>query len=292
MSSNRQIVREISYAHSAATRSGRTVIRTLENCTGRLGLIRRARGYEAEMAAGASFWEVMIRRYGLSLEVTGGALENIPAEGPVVVIANHPYGVLDGLMMGHILAARRSDFRIMAHEVFRRARDLEETILPVSFDATKAALRMNVDTRRAALAHLQGGGALGIFPGGTVSTARRPFGRPMDPAWRSFTAKMIARSDAAVVPVYFEGHNSRLFQLASHLHTSLRMGLLISEFRARVGAPVRAVIGAPLPPETLAPLRNDPRAMMRHLRSATYQLSPQPIDPLEHGMEFDDKWRE
>ena len=99
----RDIAREISYAHSANSRSGRTVVRLLENTTGRLRLIKRAKGYEAEVAQGRDFWDVMLDRYGLSLDVVGGALSNIPRDGPVILIANHPYGILDGLMMGHIM---------------------------------------------------------------------------------------------------------------------------------------------------------------------------------------------
>jgi putative hemolysin len=283
----RSIAREISYASSARTRAGRAVIRSLENLTGRPGLIRRARGYDLEVAGGRDFWEVMAERYGLSLEVIGGSLDSIPRQGPLVVIANHPYGILDGLMLGLILARSRGDFRILAHRVFRRAGELEQVILPISFDETRGAQAVNLETRRLALGYLSGGGAIGIFPGGTVSTALRPFGRPMDPSWRRFTARLIARSGATVLPVFFEGHNSRLFQLASHLHYTLRMALLINEFKARVGAPVRVVIGRPLDPAGVAARAGDARALMDHLRAETYRLSPQPIGDLSYGFEFD-----
>ena len=138
---------------------------------------------------------------------------------------------------------------------------------------------------------LGAGGAMGVFPGGTVSTAARPFDPPMDPSWRTFTAKMITRSGAVVVPVFFEGANSRLFQLASHLHTTLRLGMLLREFRARVGTPVRVVIGQPIPAETLARYRSDPKAMMDFLRKATYDLSPSPVDTHRLGHEFEAKYR-
>ncbi|MEO0358485.1 MAG: lysophospholipid acyltransferase family protein, partial [Pseudomonadota bacterium] len=243
----RQIAREISYATSARTRGGQTLIRVMENATGRLNLIRRANGYETEVAAGRDFWQVMVERYGLTIDVVRGSLASIPKEGPLVLIANHPYGILDGLMMGHILSMVRGDFRILAHRVFRKAEELDKVILPISFDETKDAMKLNLDTRKTALTYLDNGGAIGIFPGGTVSTAARPFARPMDPSWRSFTAKMIAKSNATVVPIYFDGANSRLFQLASHLHYTLRMALLIKEFRAKVDHPVRLVVGAPIP---------------------------------------------
>ncbi|WP_323780729.1 lysophospholipid acyltransferase family protein [Leisingera sp.] len=291
MHAQRHIARDISYAHSASTRAGRAVIRLMENSTGRLSLIRRAAGYEQEVAAGRSFWSVMADRYGLTLDVAGGALSNIPQDRPVILIANHPYGILDGLMMGHILAQTRGDFRILANHVFRKAEDLNKVILPVDFADTKEALRTNLETRREALNYLGQGGAIGIFPGGTVSTAAHPLGQPMDPGWRGFTARMIAKSDAVVVPVFFDGHTSRLFQIASHLHATLRMGLLIKEFRKRINTPVKVVIGAPIGGEVLGPLAGDTKALMDFLRKATYELSPVPLDPQVYGFEFEEKHR-
>lgn len=287
----RAIAREISYASSAASRGGRAMIRVMENATGRLELIKRANGYDDEVRLGRDFWQVIVERYGLNLRVVGGSLDLIPREGPLILIANHPYGILDGLMMGHILSLVRGDFRIMAHRVFRKAEDLERVILPISFDETKEALALNIETRKTALAYLAQGGAIGIFPGGTVSTAAKPFGRPMDPGWRSFTARMIAKSEATVVPVFFDGHNSRLFQLMSHLHTTLRMGLLIKEFRARLNSPVDVVVGQPIPRAALDDYAGDARAMMEFLRETTYGLSPRPLDASARGFEFEQRHR-
>ncbi len=282
------IAREISYASSASTRAGRAVIRSVENLTGRLKLIRMAGDYSREIAAGRDFWSVMTDRYGLTLDIRRGSLDNIPATGPVVVISNHPYGILDGLMLGNILARTRGDFRILANRVFRKAEELDRVILPISFDETPEAIKTNLATRKAALAYLAQGGCIGIFPGGTVSTALKPFGRPMDPSWRRFTARLIVKSGATVVPVFFEGHNSRLFQIASHLHQTLRLALLVNEFKSRVGAPVRVVIGKPLDPAALRSLAGDAHAMMDYLRAETYRLSPTPIADLSYGFEFED----
>lgn len=287
----REIAREISYAHSVKTRSGRTVVRLLENTTGRLRLIKRAKGYEDEVAQGRDFWQVMVDRYGLSLDIVGGALSNIPSEGPVILIANHPYGILDGLMMGHILSQARGDFRILANSVFRKAEDLNRIVLPISFDETREGVQTNIATRKTALDYLGQGGAIGVFPGGTVSTAERPFGRPMDPMWRSFTARMIAKSNATVVPIYFDGHTSRLFQMASHLHSTLRLGLLIKEFKKRVDTPVRVVIGEPIERDVLDPIAKDSKQMMDFLRKATYELNPNPIKSFDLGYEFEDRHR-
>lgn len=282
---------DISYAYSARSKPGRAMIRLMENTTGRIGLIKRASGYENDIAAGASFFDVMVQRYGLTLDIVGGSFDNIPRTGPVIFLANHPYGILDGLMLGHMMSRSRGDFKIMAHSVFNRAPALNRNLLPISFDEDKAALALNLHTRKVALEYLGQGGAVGIFPGGTVSTAAKPFSKPMDPGWRSFTARMIGKSDATVVPIYFDGHTSRLFQIASHLHYTLRMGLLIKEFRKRVDTPVRVVIGDPIGRNVLDPLAKDAKAMMDFLRKATYELSPDPARSFDLGFEFEDRHR-
>ncbi|MEL6681996.1 MAG: lysophospholipid acyltransferase family protein [Pseudomonadota bacterium] len=289
---DREVARDITYASAAKGRPGRAMIRVMENATGRLRLIRKAKGYDLDVAAGEDFWRVMSDRYGLRLDVVGGSLDNIPCEGPLIVVSNHPYGILDGLMMGRILSERRDgEFRVLAHRIFRRAPDLERVILPISFDDTKEAAKLNLETRAAAVQYLKDGGAIGIFPGGTVSTAAKPFSQPMDPSWRTFTAKMISKSGATVVPVFFEGRNSRLFQLASHIHSTLRTGMFIREFKTKINKPVRIVVGEPIPADVLESYKKDPKGCMDFLRKATYELSPNPLDPTSMGHEFEAKYK-
>lgn len=289
MVNQRHIARNVSYAHAASSKGGKALIRVIENATGRISLIRRAMGYDREVAKGRDFWEVMVERYRLSLNVVDGSLGNIPTNGPLIVVSNHPYGVLDGLMMGHILRQTRGDFRILAMDVFRNAPDLEGVVLPISFGENKEAVKLNIDTRKEALDYLGAGGAIGIFPGGTVSTSLTPFSHPLDPGWRAFTARLIAKSGATVVPIFFDGRNSRLFQIASHTHDYLRKGLLLKEFRRRVGSKVDIVVGEPFDPEQLKAYAKDGKAMMDFLRRSTYELSPKPVDSTSYGFEFD-KW--
>lgn len=279
--------REISYAITAKTRRGRVLIRTVENATGRFRVMRQVRGYDKEIAMeGRTFWGVVPDLCGLSLDVTSGALENIPKTGPVVLLSNHPYGILDGLMLGHIMSRRRMDFQILAHKVFGKAADINKHILPISFDETREAMAMNLNTRKQALEYLSDGGAVGIFPGGSVSSPKRAFGHPMDPMWRTFSAKMIAKSEATVVPIFFEGHNSRRFQMVGRMNRTLRTALLVSEFRRRLNRPVRVAIGEPLDRDALDAYIKDPRAMMDFLRSATYDLSGKPLNKDAYGYDF------
>ncbi len=285
------LLRDISYAPSARTKPARAFIRAIENATGRLQLLARARAQLQQGHRQDSFWRSMISAYRLRLEVLDGSLDNIPADGPLIVVANHPFGILDGLVLGYLLDGLRQDFRILAHSAFMAAPEVGRHILPIDFSGTREAERANLRTRAEAISYLQGGGAVGIFPGGTVSTALRPFKDPRDPQWRLFAAKMIQRSGATVVPIWFDGANSRLFQMSSHLNYTLRMALLIREFRARVNQPVRLSIGAPIPPQRLAEFAGQPKEMMDFLRAATYGMARSPLDPLQTGFEFEEAYR-
>jgi len=283
----KEVARDISYSSSAKSKAGRAVIRSIENMTGRIGLIKKAKDYENEVALGRDFWEVILDKYRISLNVLGGSLDNIPKDGPVVVVANHPYGILDGLMLGYVLSTTRTDFRILAHRVFKKSKDLDKVILPINFDETREGIAQNIETRKKAISYLINGGCVGIFPGGTVSTAVKPFGKAMDPSWRKFTARLIAKSKAQVVPIYFQGSNSRLFQIASHLHYNLRMALLIKEFKRRINDKVSIVVGKPFSKNTISQHHNNAEELMRFLRIETYKLSPDKRKGFDEGFDFD-----
>lgn len=282
---------DISYAGSAQSKSGRVVIRTMETLSGRHALLRRARGFEAEIDAGANFFEVMTSKFGIQIELLSGDFNTIPSKGPLILVSNHPYGILDGLVLGAMLAQKRADYRILANHVFKKAGPLHDVILPIDFSETKEAVKVNLDTRNQALRFLDGGGAIGIFPGGTVSTAPKPFAKPLDPRWRPFTAKLISKTNATVIPLFFQGANSRVFQVASHLHQTLRMSLLVNEFRRARKAPVRLAIGKPLERAELNAYSGDPLAMMDFLRESTYRLSPKPLPKNRYGFEFEKHYR-
>ena len=229
----------------------------------------------------------MVDRYGLSLDLVAGSLADIPREGPLVVIANHPYGLLDGLMLGHILSLARGDFRILAHRVFRRAAELDRVILPIDFDGTAEATARNLETRRAALDYLAGGGVIGVFPGGAVGDGTDAVRAADRSSWRRFTARLIAKSGAAVVPLFFDGHASRLFQVASHLHYTLRMALLVNEFRiASAGRSGWRSAGRSIDSE-IAARAGDAHGLMDYLRAETYRLSPVPLADLGYGFDFE-----
>ena len=286
-----KVNQNVSYAHSAQSRLGRTFIRCLENATGRSTLLSRSQNLRTNMHSVQNFWRSIMEGYGVTIDVIQGELGDIPVDHPFIVVANHPYGILDGLVMGSVLAQSGANFKIIANDIFNKAQEIKDKILPISFKNTREAISLNLRTRKNALTHLSHGGAIGIFPGGTVSTSSKLFSQPVDPVWRSFTAKMIFKSNALVVPIFFDGNTSRIFQLASHLHPTVRAGLLLREFKLRLNKPVRIVIGKPIPRFRLDLFKNDSRKIMDFLRLETYKLSPNKNQTFEYGHEFEHKHR-
>ena len=280
--------RELSYASSAETRAGRAIVRGLENVTGRKELLHAVQSYRSAMQGGKSFWEALWDTFGFELDVQGGGFDAIPREGPVVCVANHPYGILDGLALGVILQKTRPDFKVLANDWLVAAPEIAHHVLPIERAPTREAMKINLETRRKALAHLREGGCVAVFPAGTVAAAPKLLKPAFDASWKTFSATMILHSKAKVTPILFEGQNSRLFQVASLLNPALRLGLFIHEFKKRVGDKVRAWIGDPVPQELIEANRNDPKRLMALLRSHTYSLSPDLITRLTVGKPWGD----
>ncbi len=284
LSMKNDVARDISYATSANGLMGELFIRSIENITGRIGLIKRAKDYDKEVAKGRNFWEVIVERYNIEMNIVEGSLDDIPKKGPVVIVSNHPFGILDGLLLGYILSKTRKDFKIIANRVFRKAKDLDDVILPISFEENREGNIQNINTRNKAICFLQSGGIVGIFPGGTVATSAKLFSRPLDPFWKRFTSKLILKSDATVVPIFFGGSNSRLFQIASHLSYNLRMALLIREFGRKVDRKVDVAIGKKIDSKYLQKYSKDLDGMMEYLRFQSYALSNDPNQTFENGL--------
>ncbi|WP_422007108.1 lysophospholipid acyltransferase family protein [Pyruvatibacter mobilis] len=267
---------DFSYASPDDPRLKRVVIRAIELLTGQPRLKRMYFDNRENPVAGETFFAAAIRYLRLQLEFDMARLDAIPKDGPLVVVANHPFGVIDGLVIGHLTSMVRPNFKVLTNAVLTQAPELEDYLLPVDFDPTPEAMATNIRTRKEARDLLNSGGTIIVFPGGTVSTAPRPFGRAVDPIWQPFTAQLIQRSKATVVPMFFDGQNGRLFQVASHFSRTLRLSLLFREVRERIGSRVRIRIGEPIAYDDLAHLK-DRVEFSEELRRRTYSLGPGPV---------------
>ena len=255
----------------------RALIHTVERLGGQRRLKRLYHQVRAGSACGdGSFFEAAIAALGVDMAVDDAALARIPKTGPVLFIANHPYGVLDGLALTALSLRRRPDVRVMANSALCRIPEAERYLLPIDFAGTEAARQSMLQSRRAARDWLSRGGAVGLFPGGGVATSARAWrGRAEELPWHPFTVKLIQTAGATVVPIHFAGQNSRLFHLASHMSQTLRLSLLFRETYRRMDTALDVSIGEPIPWDRLPAFAN--RAdLLAHLRQVTDRLGEAP----------------
>lgn len=267
---------KLTYASPDDPLAKRLFIRSVETLTGQRKL---ARIYDNLLAAQDQrhFWSAALRELKVEANYDKAQLAKAPTTGPVILIANHPYGVLDGLIICHLAAQIRPDFKILINNALCREPRIERFMLPIDFSETEAATQLNIETKQRALATLQAGNAVIIFPaGGIATTVHGPFGHAVDLEWKLFVTKLIQMTQATVIPIYFHGQNSRIFQLASHLSLTLRLALIIHEVNRKRGDTINVSIGDPIPYQDLAPIRKR-KELLGHLREVTYGLSQQQI---------------
>jgi putative hemolysin len=220
--------------------------------------------------------DVALAKLGVTVHMTPGEDAHIPATGPAVITSNHPYGALDGLAAIAMVARRRRDIRVLANPELTHIHGVGSLVIPVDPFGGGGATRANMVAMRQAMRWVQGGGALLVFPSGEVSHISLRAWSVTDPAWSATTARLVRLSGAPVVPMYFEGANSTLFQLAGLIHPRLRTILLPHELANKKGVHVNVRVGAPLPPARLKALESDEQ-LAAHLRLKTYLLANAPV---------------
>ena len=264
---------EFSYADPGDPPIKRILIHTIERATGQPYLLWLYEQFIRYPVAGETFWDAAIRLLELKLNYDAARLAAWPKTGPLVVVCNHPFGVLDGVTSCAIVGKVRPDFKVLTNAVICRAEPLRPYLLPIDFTETPEAMKTNLRSRNLAKAHVAAGGCLLIFPSGAVSTPPAWWQRrAIDTDWKTFAAGIITKTHAPVAPLYFAGQNSLAFQLVSHMSLTLRLALLFHEVHNKIGSEVRAGVGEVIPYAALAPIR-DRIALMQALREATYALA-------------------
>jgi putative hemolysin len=198
-------------------------------------------------------------------------LEKIPREGPLVVVANHPFGGVDGLILGAMLTSVRDDVKILANYLLSRIREIRPWLIKVDPFGRSSSAGRNIAPMKEAIRWLKQGGAVVTFPSGTVSHLQLRKKGIFDPEWSEHTVGLIRRAQAMSLPVYFEGRNSLLFQVAGLLHPILRTALLPRELVRKEGSVIRLRVGTPVPFHKLSRLCTD-RDIIDELRMKTYIL--------------------
>ena len=269
---------ELSYANPSDPWLRRTIIERMERWAGRDYFVPLYAHWKNEVIpSGGPIMPAVFELCQVRLDIAGHWPIEIAADVPLVIVANHPYGILDGFAALSIAEQLGRPFRVLINKDLTKVPEIRPYSLPVDFAETRAAQAANLRMRADAIRLLQDGVTVVVFPSGGVATAPSAFARAVDLPWKSFAARMIQSARAQVLPIYFEGQCSPLFHLASRINLTLRLSLMIREFRRMVGGNLSAHVGAVIPPEEIA-LTRDRLALTELLYARVHAMSSEPIE--------------
>ncbi|MFQ6547215.1 lysophospholipid acyltransferase family protein [Aestuariibius sp. 2305UL40-4] len=266
--------RSLTYSNTFDNPLTAATIRAMEWMTGKITILRLIREFERKGAPqGQAFWKAALDTMGIALTTPREQLDRIPKDGPVVIVANHPHGLVDGMVLAELIGRVRTDYKVLTRALLTGIDEVAASyLIPVPFPHEEDAQRKMMEMRATAMAELKEGGVIALFPSGVVASSETMMGPAIEAEWNVFTAKMIRRSGAAVVPIYFPGSNSRWYQIANRLSATLRQGLLLHEIVHALNKNQAPVVGDPIPREEIARREGDPRAFMSWLRDHTLSL--------------------
>ena len=265
--------RKLSYANTFTNPLQRNIIKSLEFLTGKLYLLRKVRQFEKMgIPVGQPFWKRALDLLGINLLTKQSEISKIPKEGSLVITANHPHGLVDGMVLAELIGKVRTDYKILTRSLLTGVKQIDQFMIPVPFDHEENALKKSLEMRKKAMDHLEKGGVIVVFPSGKVASSETMFGNVVEGEWNPFTAKLIQKSGANVLPIFFPGANSRIYQIANQISATLRQGLLIYEVVHAMNKAQKPLVGDLIKQNELSSWKNDPRGFMRWLRGKTLEL--------------------
>lgn len=217
------------------------------------------------------FSAATLERVGVDFGASDEDMARIPETGGFIVVANHPYGGLEGLILPALIGRRRKDIKIIANEMLGRMPQMHELSIFVDAFDSEEAKRKNLRAVREALGWVRRGGCLIMFPSGTVSHWHWRDRSVIDPGWTTRLAKIVRHAKVPVIPAYFPGHNGLAFQLAGLMHPRLRTALLPRMALNKRGRRLEMLIGNAVPFARLQAMEDDVE-LVRYLRLRTYWL--------------------
>ena len=198
-------------------------------------------------------------------------LDNIPKTGPVIVVSNHPFGGIEGVVLLDILRRARPDFKVMANYFLDAIPELRDAFIFVNPFGSASAAKQNIRPLLECVRWLKEGHILGVFPSGEVSSIDLKRRLVRDPPWSTTIAALARKTGATVVPMHFSGRNPAFFQLAGLVHPRLRTVLLPRMTARQRKRTIRAFIGKAVTPGEIARVPTD-EELIRQLRLRSYAL--------------------
>jgi len=225
----------------------------------------------AESDDGRDVFSRVLDAMNITYEISAQDRARIPRQGPLMVVANHPFGAVDGMILVSMLRSVRPDVKLLTNYLLAPASECRKDCIYVDPFGRKSSVRANVHAMREALQWVKGGGALAMFPSGEVShiSWRKP--AVTDPAWSDTVARIVRTANAPALPVFFRGVNSALFQLMGLAHPRFRTIMLPRELLKRCDTTVRLHVGKPVTRSQIANFDDD-KKLMAYLRLRTYIL--------------------
>lgn len=267
---------ELTYARADDPPFRRWLIRAVENMSGRERLADLYEYWQNEIFGKSdSVFTEMLDLIEVRLMAGGQWPPRDLPDGPLVMIANHPYGIGDGIAFLSLAEKLGRPFRVVINNDLLKVPEIRPYSLPISFEESKEAIALNLATRKEAVRLLKEGVTIVIFPSGGVATAPRGLGRARDLPWKMFVARLVQSAQASVIPVYFDGQNGRLFHLVSQFSLTLRTSLLVREFQRLYGKQIKASIGAVMPWEQLKQY-GERRELLDVLHQSVFSMSAKP----------------
>ena len=253
----------------------RFLIKSIERITGKKKLENLYKNYSLQSKDPVNFWSDILKLMKIKIKNKSNIELDVPNSGPLVVIANHPFGIIDGLILCSLISEKRKDFKIMTHETLKLLPELERFILPVDFSKKSKDTKLNnIETAKKAKLHLQNKGSLIIFPSGSVSTAKNLKAEAHDDDWKNFPSKLILQTKSDVLPIYFEGKNGLLFHLfASKIkNQTLKYSTYIHETKKKIGKEIVIYTGKRIIFEEISHIK-DRQELTNYLKKTTYNLN-------------------
>jgi len=263
------------FATSEVNIFGQNFIKVAELFTGKLKLKKLYDQYLEENNPPENFWHDAVSKLQLKINTTFHSKNYIPSTGRLIVIANHAFGVADGVTLCSLISKARQDYKIITHKVLRQAEAVKEKIIPIDFSQSKKAVLSNIYARKEAEEILLKDGVLVIFPSGQIATKAnlKKNTKAYDGEWKHFVSKLVIKAKSPVLPIYFEGENSQLFHIANKIGQVFRYSLMMYELKRKIGHTINIHIGEIIPYSHMEEI-GDLIQITKLLRQKTYSLDP------------------
>ena len=276
---NESGIATLSYADESDPLIKKLIIRTIERATGRPMLEKKYTEVKEMGLEPEEIWPELMKQLDLKVIFDAEQRNKIPKTGPVIFVSNHPFGVVDGVIMAWLVNSVRPDFFFMVNALLVGEEIVDRYLEPIDFAGTPEARETNERSKANTIRRLKDGESFVIFPSGAVATSKK-IGKPAeDFRWRRFLSMLVHEVKATVVPLYFEGQNSPLFQLVSKFSMNLRLSLLLNEVKNKMGKEIVVKIGDPVPYEEVSHL-TDRTELVNYLRDKSHSMGDQIKKPL------------